>query len=129
MNFVSIKDAICYSFAGMISANQSNSNKAFFLTPIGFVSGFLASDNEQSAENSAKQTHRKLLEGARAIFKKSMQQNDVCRAPHDDYILLQDVEIQSLDFSQPTVKFESFVLFTDTVVGAFFGQIPRPVRG
>ena len=124
MNFVSLKENVCRSIVSILNFPTLKGNKAFFLTSAGLISGNVISMEEnQDLQSRFKLVHNEFYRKTIENFEENLQQKtDNVRVPHDACILLNDVEILPFGQSNP-VKLEAFILFVDSVIGVFAGNM------
>ncbi len=115
MQFVSLKSAICQTFASAAASGRPLGRRITFLTSAGSVTGIpvLSKSEAQDKEVNA---YQNLLSDADAAFEEAWRRTGQSRAPHDGYILLRDVEIRSFG-DAVVMKDPAFVLFTQSICG------------
>ena len=115
MQFVSLKSAICQTFASAAASGRPLGRRITFLTSAGSVTGIPVLSKSE-AQDKEVNTYQNLLSDADAAFVENWRKTGASTAPHDGYILLRDVTIRPFG-DTPVIKQNALVLFTGNVNG------------
>lgn len=123
MRFISLKSAVCRTFALATDEEVFNTNKVAFITPAGFVLGNPVTQEleEIPMQDNVSFAYRAILNPVTEHFKQKLEHSENIQAPHDGYILLKDVEIRPYG-QGGSIYLEALVLFTSEITGVFLAS-------